>query len=76
MVPSKDKKTTEESVFKLRFKGSIPNLKEAPKDPTLGFMNEEALAMARRRSSVGLKKQDEIGDSLQERLDEGNSLFH
>lgn len=63
-------------MFKLRFKGPIPKLSEVPKDPTLGVMNEDALAMARRRSSVGLKKADEIGDSLQERLDEGNSVYH
>lgn len=77
MVPApKDKKAPEETLFKLKFKGAIPNLKEAPKDPTLGFMNEDALAMARRRSSFGVKRADEIGDSLQERISEGNSVTH
>lgn len=63
-------------MFKLKLKGAAPVLKEPTKDPTLGFMNEDALAMARRRSSFGVKKQDEIGDSLQERISEGNSVTH
>ena len=65
VVPNKDKKPTEETVFKLRYKGSIPKLAEKPKDPTLGFMNEEAAE--RRRSTVGSFKKgarDSIEDSL------------
>ena len=75
-MPSKDKKAAEEIVTKLRFKGPIPNLQEAKKDPAMGTMNEDALALARRRTSVGMKKTCEIDDSLQERMDDGNSLFH
>ena len=40
VVPNKEKKEKEELVFKLRFKGAIPKLNSAPKDPTLGFMDD------------------------------------
>ena len=76
-VPYKDKKPTDETVFKLRFKGAIPKLAEKPKDISLGFMNEEAAE--RRRSTVGSFKKgnrDTIEDSLRQRQIEGNSLTH
>ena len=42
VVPNKDKKPTDENVFKLKYKGALPKLTAVEKDPTLGFMSPEA----------------------------------
>ena len=59
----KSSKPIEETVFKLKLKGSGPELKEAPKDPSLGVLNPEAMQDQQRRTTLK-KKRDEIEESL------------
>ena len=56
----------------------MPELKEAPKDPTLGFLNPDATQERHRRSTYlgGNKRKDEIEESLNLRISEGNSVIH
>lgn len=75
MVPNKDPKSADIVVFKLKLAAPIPELNKVPQDPRLGFMNQE-IAEARRRSTLGVKKFDEIEASLAERMKDGNSHFH
>lgn len=75
VVPNKDAKSADVVIFKLKLAAPIPELKAAPRDPTLGFMNAES-AELRRRSTLGTKKTDEIEASLDERMKDGNSHFH
>jgi hypothetical protein len=74
----KAQKPLEEAVFKLKLNGSIPEPKEPPKDPALGFLNPEAADENRRRSTYlgGKKRRDEIEESLNKRVIEGNSVTH
>ena len=55
----------------------MPELKEAPKDPTLGNKVLDAEAIKRQSSYFGGKKRlDEIEESLNKRVSEGNSVTH
>ena len=72
----KTEKPIEVPVFKLRVNGPMPELKEAPKDPTLGFLNPEAMQQRRSTYLGGKKRRDEIEESLNFRISEGNSVFH
>lgn len=74
----KSQKPLEETVFKLKLNGSIPEPKEPPKDPTLGFLNPDAVEERHRRSTYlgGKKRRDEIEESLNVRISEGNSVVH
>ena len=69
---------SEQIVFKLKVKGPMPELKDASKDPTLGFLNQDEI-MNRERKSIylgGKKRSDEIEESLNKRVSEGNSFTH
>ena len=56
----------------------MPELREVSKDPTLGFLNKEEI-LNRQRNSIylgGKKRTDEIEESLNKRVSEGNSFTH
>ena len=68
---------SDEIVFQLKVKGPMPELKEVPKDPTLGNKVIDAEAMKRQSTYFGGKKRlDEIEESLNKRVSEGNSVTH
>jgi len=68
-VPSKDK--TQESVFKLKLKGEMPQLAEVKQDPSMTQKDEDGVAIISPEKKTK-SKPCEIDASLQERINAGS----